>query len=198
MWRSIMRLFSKNKGSTNNENNETNKKRVKIFDIIFYVLAIAVIIYLSRGRVKQFFDDKKVQNINISSLTFTDIDNKNFSINEEEDKLVMLVFWASWCLPCRNEIPTLNKIYNSYPKDNLTLLSINTSDSLETIEKFKQKNNINYPIVVDKNYSNIFSVNILPTAVFIKNKKIVKITHGFDLLLENRVKKYIKNKKIFN
>ena len=79
---------------------------------------------------------------------------KNVRLNELRGEVVMLNFWATWCGPCRQEMPELEKLYSRYKKAGFTILAVNVEDSRnpktkEKIEKFVVDSNLSYPVLYD-------------------------------------------------
>ncbi|SMF17049.1 TlpA family protein disulfide reductase [Pseudobacteriovorax antillogorgiicola] len=100
------------------------------------------------------------------NLSFTDLDGKRRELGKGQQTL--LVFWASWCKPCLDEIPTLNEYVESRPK--LNLLSINLDDMTpEELQSTVAKLGIRYPVIADdKNeLQAYFNVQSLPTAIML-------------------------------
>jgi thiol-disulfide isomerase/thioredoxin len=67
-------------------------------------------------------------------------------------KATLLVFWASWCYPCINEIPVLNEFQRFYGKRGLNILGLGVREGNETLERLKQtaaKNGVSYPLLFD-------------------------------------------------
>lgn len=97
---------------------------------------------------------------------------------EVNDKVVLFDFWASWCVPCRDSIPELNKLSEEYAAQNLVVLGV-TQDKTEEITSFIKKIPMNYPIATDvagKLFKRL-SVRAMPYAVLV-NKKGVIIWQG--------------------
>ena len=95
---------------------------------------------------------------------------------------VLLVFWASWCPSCVQEIPLLNKWHRKFAPQGLKILGINVQESREEVRKFKEAKAIDYPIALDEKgeIAEAFGVAGIPSAVFLaKGGKI--LYYGFSL-----------------
>src|SRR5882672_9638976 len=80
------------------------------------------------------------------ALGINDLDGKPISLDEFKGKIVLLNFWATWCGPCRAEIPDLIELQNKY-KDQLTIIALATDeDEPAEVKKFAQKAGINYRV----------------------------------------------------
>lgn len=68
------------------------------------------------------------------------------SLQQWQGKIIVLNFWATWCEPCREEMPELSALYSAYQDNNLTVIGI-ALDEVEAIKAFGQENNIDYPLL---------------------------------------------------
>ena len=124
--------------------------RKSISNIVF-VIALAVLLYPPSREwfMRQIAFAPSVENIENSekldsynwSLKGLNTDNINF--NELENKVIFVNFWATWCPPCRAEMPMIQELYNDY-KDKIEFVFV-TNESWETVEKFYLKNDYNLP-----------------------------------------------------
>ena len=85
---------------------------------------------------------------NESNMTF----DSSISLDSLRGKVVLINFWATWCGPCRMEIPDFNELYAKYNDKGLEVLGISISDSREPLLKFKNAYNIFYPILYGDPY----------------------------------------------
>jgi thiol-disulfide isomerase/thioredoxin len=82
---------------------------------------------------------------------------------------IFIHFWATWCSPCRNEIPELQKIYNEY-KNNTDFLFISCDNNKTDIDTFVTNKQLTMPIGYDLNneIANLFNIRSIPSSFFIK------------------------------
>lgn len=90
-----------------------------------------------------------VQAEKIQDFTLKSNIGKNIRISELRGQVVMLNFWASWCGPCRQEMPLLDKIYQRYSPAGFTLLGVNNDLTEEKAGEFLNERPVSFPIVYD-------------------------------------------------
>ena len=108
-----------------------------------------------------------------------------FTLSSLKGNVVLINFWATWCGPCRMEIPDFNELYKTYNDRGLEILSISISDSYEQLMKFKNAYNIFYPILygdqrtmskIQRDYGGVYSI---PMSFLIdKNGEIIRVYPG--------------------
>jgi len=113
----------------------------------------------------------------------TDLAGKTVHSADFKGKVVILDFWATWCPPCRAEIPDFIKLQNKYSAQGLAIVGVSVDQAtLKTVKAFAEKNGINYPIVLtDKTIEDAFGgIDGLPTTFIIDRAGcIVKQHLGF-------------------
>lgn len=77
---------------------------------------------------------------------FTDLSGNRVTLAQWHDKRLLVNFWATWCAPCREEMPLLNRMRGQYAANGVEFVGI-AVDSLEPVQKFVQQLGIGYPIV---------------------------------------------------
>lgn len=96
---------------------------------------------------------------------------------------VVLDFWATWCMPCRMELPDLEDVYNSYKGRGVQFYGVNSDASASEISQFAQANSLTFPMLVDSNQvaAQGFQASSIPLTVVVdKNMRIVAASVGFD------------------
>jgi thiol-disulfide isomerase/thioredoxin len=98
---------------------------------------------------------------------------------ELKGQVVMVNFWATWCGPCRKEMPLLDDIYRKYRPMGFTLLGVNVESDSALAEGFLAKVPVSFPILFDteSKASQLYAVNAMPTTVIIDRKGVVRMVH---------------------
>lgn len=105
------------------------------------------------------------------------LDGTKFELNERRDKVVLLNLWATWCGPCRFEIPELQAIHDKYAPKGFEVIGVSVDESgVESVRDFVKEHEMTYPVVLDAEgkLANVFQTSVLPTSVIIdRTGKIV-------------------------
>jgi peroxiredoxin len=82
-------------------------------------------------------------------FTLTGLDGKKVSLKDFRGKVVFLNFWATWCVPCREEMPAMQRLYNEFKDKNFVVLAVNVKDRRQDALNFLKELKITYPIAFD-------------------------------------------------
>jgi peroxiredoxin len=97
-------------------------------------------------------------------FTLPDLNGTDISLSDYEGKVLLLNFWATWCPPCRVEIPYFNDFYKKYYSKGFEVLGISLDrDGAPTVLKFKKSNKIAYPVVIGDNSTTGDYQQFIPT-----------------------------------
>ncbi|MBU3104527.1 TlpA family protein disulfide reductase [Clostridium gasigenes] len=121
-----------------------------------------------------------------------DLNGKDVSLNDFKGKNVLLNFWATWCPPCKAEMPDIEKLYQENKNSDLVILAVNLGEDKQTVKSFIEKNKYNFDILLDSDQDVAIKYNIvsIPTSFFIdKEGNIVSKKIGAMTLEE--MKSYI-------
>jgi peroxiredoxin len=101
------------------------------------------------------------------------------SLDKYKGQVVMLNFWASWCGPCRQEMPLLEQMQKKYSSLGFTLLGVNVDHDSKDAEKWLNGMNVTFPILFDteSKVSKAYDVSAMPSSVFIDRKGNVRALH---------------------
>ena len=114
--------------------------------------------------------------------------DSTYTLSEMRGKVILLNFWATWCGPCRMEIPDFNEIYKKHGSANIEILSISISDTRKALENFIKVYPMDYPVLygkqkeLDKIMRDYGGVYAVPTSVLIGKKGDVLKTYPGALL----------------
>lgn len=109
-----------------------------------------------------------------ADFTLRDVEGHQVRLSDFRGKFVLLAFWATWCPPCKEELPTLQKLYEQYQDKGLVVLAVDDEDPA-TIKGFLSANRYSFPALVDSRRAVFreFDVHFIPTAVVINTDDIV-------------------------
>jgi thiol-disulfide isomerase/thioredoxin len=82
-------------------------------------------------------------------FTIASLDGKKMSLKDFRGKLVFLNFWASWCVPCREEMPAMEKLYQEYKDKNFVVVAVNVKDRKQAALDFVKELKLTYPTAFD-------------------------------------------------
>ncbi|CAM2958821.1 TlpA disulfide reductase family protein [Paenibacillus sediminis] len=126
------------------------------------------------------------------------LDGNTYKVGGQQDKAIMINFWASWCDPCKEEAPDLNRLAQKY-KDDLVIYGVNVTkfDKVENAKQFVNHFNLTYPVMFDKEgkVNEAYKGVAFPTNVLVdKHGVIQEVILGIlpPDQLESKIKKLIK------
>lgn len=82
-------------------------------------------------------------------FTLPNPDGKKVSLKDFRGKVVFLNFWATWCVPCREEMPAMEKLYQEFKDRNFVVLAVNVKDRKQEAVNFVKELKLSYPMVID-------------------------------------------------
>ena len=100
----------------------------------------------------------------------------NIALSDYAGDVVIMNFWATWCPPCRAEMPGLNRFYEAHHDEGLVLLAINEEESVETVRPFIQANNFTFPVLLDLQgkVAQQYSTRSFPTTFIIDREGVIQ------------------------
>lgn len=101
------------------------------------------------------------------------------SLEDLRGEVVLINFWATWCPPCRQEMPLLDQIHSRYQPLGFTLLGVNVEQDSRLADRFLADVPVNFPILLDpeERVSKLYSVPAMPTTVIVDRKGTVRYIH---------------------
>jgi peroxiredoxin len=104
---------------------------------------------------------------------------KTVNLAQYKGQVVMINFWATWCGPCRQEMPLLESIYKKYNKMGFTLLGVNVEPDSKPAEDWLKATPVSFPVLFDKDskVSKLYQVSGMPSTVIVDRKGNVRVIH---------------------
>lgn len=127
-----------------------------------------------------FYGQKKLPNVSLKDIQGTTILTKNFN---EKDKLYVLSFWATWCIPCIHELDSFNDLYENWKsKLNIEIVAISVDDS-RTVKRVKPMVNgkgweFNVLLDVNQDLKRTLGISNVPYLIVVKNGEIIYSQSG--------------------
>ncbi len=135
---------------------------------------------------------QSMQDFTLKDLNGADL---RFSALLGRHKAVLLNFWATWCPPCREEIPDLIELQKKYGPDGFTVLGVDVGESQAKVSAFVKKIGINYPVVLDarQEVAGQYGVVGIPTTLLFSSQgNVLGEYHSYSSALEKDVEKAIR------
>lgn len=111
-------------------------------------------------------------------FTLTDLDGNEVTLSDLRGKNVYLNFWASWCGPCIAELPDIEQVHQKYLEKDLIVLTINTGEEKETVQKVIEEGGYTFTVLLDSNNldtARLYKTTSIPASIFInKEGKIIE------------------------
>lgn len=104
---------------------------------------------------------------------------QDVSLAQYKGQVVMLNFWASWCGPCRQEMPLLESIYHKYNKMGFTMIGVNVEPDSNAANEWLKATPVSFPILYDRDskVSKLYDVSGMPSTVIIDRTGKVRVLH---------------------
>lgn len=108
-------------------------------------------------------------------FTLTDLQGKSWTLKSLQGKVVLVNFWATWCPPCRKEMPDLDVLYQRFQEKGFVILAI-SDEGADKVKPFLAERKVTYPILLDpgRKVNDLFRINGIPKSfVYDRNGKLV-------------------------
>jgi len=123
----------------------------------------------------------------------------NLRLEDFRGEVVMLNFWASWCGPCRKEMPLMNGLYEQYKDLGFTILAVNVDENRDEAQRFLDAVPVDYPVLYDpeSSVSELYEVQAMPTTVMIDRDGTARYVHlgyqsGYEDEYEQQIRELVR------
>ncbi|KNZ32964.1 MAG: redoxin [Methylibium sp. NZG] len=132
-------------------------------------------------------------------FTLRTMSGPNMRLQEQRGQVVLVNFWASWCGPCRQEIPHLNTLYDKYRASGFVLMGVNIDDNPKVAAELAAKLGVKFPVLLDtdKTVSKLYDMSAMPATVVIDRDGKVRYIHrgyreGYEVTYDQQVRGLLK------
>lgn len=156
----------------------------------FLFVAVSLVIFTFGFFCFLISPTQAASDVILHDFELTTLDGNPFQLNSLLGKKTIVInFWASWCKPCRKEVPLLNKMKEDHKNEDIVFIGINAGEDLPRVKKFVELTDFQFQVLLDpKNkVADLYNIYALPHFLIISKDK--KITYKKSALPEGLVKK---------
>ncbi|MEL7537404.1 MAG: TlpA disulfide reductase family protein [Pseudomonadota bacterium] len=119
-------------------------------------------------------DERTAPNFTLESFS-----GETLSLDSFRGDVVMINFWATWCGPCREEMPILDELYSRYQRAGFQLLGVNIDDEPQRAKDMIAELGVSFPVLFDssKEVSELYAVQAMPVSVMVDRDGVIRYVH---------------------
>jgi len=168
-------MFTRQEATTSRNMKDYTKRNLSQFFSLAILFLGAAWIWLTRIPPEQINEQGKISapksGFAAPDFSLSDSSGNTITLSELQGKPVIINIWASWCTPCRAEMPALQKLHEDFKDKGLVILAVNSTiqDSMDSAVAFAEEYNLTFPILFDSTGSvtDLYDVRALPSTYFI-------------------------------
>ena len=141
------------------------------------LILLVTLVFTAEGGEADLFSKIRIDpikgNKKAPDFSLKDLNGKKVEIKQFKGKIILLNFWATWCGPCKEEIPALEVLPQQFKEKNLVLLTISVDyEGLKPVQEFMNKHHYTFPVLLDPQGEtlDLFEVKEIPTTFIIDKK----------------------------
>ncbi|MEW6685320.1 MAG: redoxin domain-containing protein [Candidatus Edwardsbacteria bacterium] len=139
-------------------------------------------------------ETNKMSRQSAMNFSLKDLLGNTINLSDFRGQVVLVDFWATWCPPCRMELPALQRIYDNYKTKGVVLLAVNVEGEKEAkkVKEFVEQNKLTFPVLFDTNISEEYGVSGIPTLFLIDKNGLRQNKHvGYSPEIEGELTREI-------
>lgn len=132
-------------------------------------------------------------------FTLRSSNGPNLRLQEQRGRVVLINFWATWCGPCRQEMPQLAKLYDKYREAGFVILGVSVDDDTRKATDVANRLGLTFPVLLDneKTVSQLYDLSTMPSSFLIDRNGKVRYVHkgyvsGTELLYDKEIRELLK------
>ncbi len=117
-----------------------------------------------------------IAGIQAPDFTLTDLEGNQISLSDLRGKTVFLNFWATWCPPCRAEMPEIEAIYQEYKDRDVVVIGVDLREPESTVRQYVQQGGYSWTFVIDTTgaVARDYGITAIPTSIFLDSDGIIR------------------------
>ncbi len=161
---------------------------MRVFGEVFLSLAVCLLVFVNSAEgffhekqapgsaaedyFKKLGIEKSEKRILAPDFTLEDLSGKRVSLKSLRGKVVFLNFWATWCVPCRQEMPTMEKLHRTFKEQGLEVVTVNFREGKKEVRKFFDELGLTFTVLLDRDgkVSEEYGAWSIPLSYFINRK----------------------------
>lgn len=138
--------------------------RVSVLTLFVLMLGFAIFQSVLRNQAGTFEEGDLAPDFTAQTM-----DGEQVRLSDLKGQGVLINFWASWCKPCKDEMPAIERRYQKHKEKGLTVLAVNVGESPLTVQGFVRGFDLSFPILLDpeKEVTKLYNIGPLPASLFI-------------------------------
>lgn len=161
------------------ENNPQKSLPIILVGLGLVMIASSAYFYLRNVAPQNDLSTVPIEvNYSVPELTLTDLDGASRSLADYQGQVILVNLWATWCPPCKEEMPTLQAFHNKYDDDGFAVIAINDGDPTPDVVQFVEEYKLTFPVWLDPEYlatEVTFKTLNLPSSFVIDRNGIVRL-----------------------
>jgi len=161
--------------------------------------ALCVVAALAAAMLASFRSEAVTASSAAPDFTLRTLQGANLRLKEQRGQVVMVNFWATWCGPCREEMPHLNRLYEKYRSSGFVVLAVNIDDDSRNATTMASKLGLKFPVLFDaeKSVSKLYDLKAMPSTVLIDRDGRVRYLHrgylsGYETTYDRQIRELLK------
>ncbi len=112
-------------------------------------------------------------------FVLSNLNNTSTSLSALKGQVILINIWATWCPPCRAEMPTIQATYEQYHDRGFVVLAVNQAEDARIVRTFMEQFGLTFPALLDSDsmVSTLYQVRVLPSSFFVDRKGVVRVVY---------------------
>ncbi len=162
----------------NTQETQPRKNTQLLLTILFvFIACVFLIVFLREERDSTLKTTEPIQpGLEMPNFTFPDINGREVSLSDHRGKVVLVNVWATWCPPCRQEMPSMQSLYEKFKGENFEILAVSIdSEGRAAVAPFMRKMNLTFPALLDpgETIRSLYGITGVPESFIIDKQGIL-------------------------